>query len=35
MLLNLTKTQFATNFWMVERSFKLKLAIEQTIVDFD
>jgi hypothetical protein len=35
MLLNLTKTQFATKFLMVERLFKLKLAIERTVVDHD
>jgi hypothetical protein len=35
MLLNPTETQFVTNFLMVERLFKLKLAIEQTIVDLD
>jgi hypothetical protein len=33
MLLNPIETWFATNFVMVERLFKLKLAIEQTIVD--
>jgi len=35
MLLNLTKTQFATKFLMVERLFKFKLAIERTVVDHD
>jgi hypothetical protein len=33
MLLNPTKTQFKTNFLMVERSFKLGLAIEQIVAD--
>ncbi len=33
MFLNLTKTWFATIFLMVERFFKLRLAIEQNVVD--
>jgi len=33
MLLNPTKTWFVTNFLMVERLFKLKLAIEQIIAN--
>jgi hypothetical protein len=33
MLLKPIKTWFATNFLMVERLFKLKLAIEQTIAN--
>jgi hypothetical protein len=35
MLLHPTKTRFATKFLMVERLFKFKLAIEQTIIDPD
>ncbi len=35
MLLNPTKTRFVTNFLMVEKLFKLTLAIEQTILDHD
>ncbi len=35
MLLNPTKTWFATNFLMVERLFKVKLTIEQIVVDLD
>jgi hypothetical protein len=35
MLLHATKTRFATNFLMVERLFKFKHAIEETITDFD
>jgi hypothetical protein len=35
MLLNPTKTRFATNFLMVERLFKLKLAIEQIVANLD
>jgi hypothetical protein len=35
MFKNPTKTQFATNFLMVERLFKLKPAIAQTIVNLD
>jgi hypothetical protein len=35
MLLNPIKTQFVTNVLMVERLFKLKLAIEQTITNPD
>jgi hypothetical protein len=35
MLLNPTKTWFVTNFLMVERLFKLRLAIEQIVVDHD
>jgi hypothetical protein len=33
MLLNPIETRFATNFVMVESLFKLKLVIEQIIVD--
>jgi hypothetical protein len=33
LLLNPTKTQFATNVLMVKRFFKLRPAIEQTIID--
>jgi glycerol uptake facilitator-like aquaporin len=33
MLLNPTKTQFSTNFLMVERLFKLKLTIEQIVAN--
>jgi hypothetical protein len=33
MLLKPIEMQFVTKFLMVERLFKLKLAIEQTIVD--
>jgi hypothetical protein len=33
MLLNPIETWFATNFLMVERLFKLRLAIEQTITN--
>jgi len=35
LLLNPTKTRFATKFLMVERLFKLKLAIEQIVVDLN
>jgi hypothetical protein len=35
MLLNPTRTCFATNFLMVETLFKLKLAIEQTFANPD
>ncbi len=35
MLLNPTKIRFTTNFLMVERLFKLRLAIEQTVFDLD
>jgi hypothetical protein len=33
MLLNPTETQFVTKFLMVERLFKFKLAIEQTVAN--
>jgi hypothetical protein len=35
MLLNPIKTWFATIFLMVERLFKLKLAIEQTVANLN
>ncbi len=35
MLLNPTKTRFATNVLMVERLFKLRLTIKQIVVDRD
>jgi len=35
MLLNPTKTWFTTKFLMVEKNFKLRLTIEQTIIDLD
>jgi hypothetical protein len=35
MLLNPTKTRFATNFLMVERLFKFKLVIEQIVANLD
>jgi hypothetical protein len=35
MLLNPIETQFATKFLMVERLFKLRLTIEQIIVNLD
>jgi hypothetical protein len=35
MLLKPIETPFATNFLMVERLLKLRLAIEQTIVNHD
>jgi hypothetical protein len=35
MLLNPTKARFATNFLIVERLFKLRLAIEQTFANLD
>jgi len=35
MLLNSTKTWFATSFLMVERLFRLKPTIEQTVVNLD
>jgi hypothetical protein len=35
MLLNPIETQFATNFLMVERLFKLRPTIEQIIVNID
>ncbi len=35
MLLNPIEAQFATNFLMAERFFKLKLAIEQTFANHD
>jgi hypothetical protein len=33
MLLNPIETHFSTNFLMVERLFKLRLVIEQIVVD--
>jgi hypothetical protein len=35
MLLNPTETQFATNFLMVERLFKLKPTIKQIVTNPD
>ncbi len=35
MLLNSTKTWFATNFSIIERLFEFTLAIEQIVVDPD
>jgi hypothetical protein len=35
MLLNPTKTQFTTNFLMVERLFKFRPIIEQTVINLD
>jgi hypothetical protein len=35
MMLNPTETQFATNFLIIERLFKLRPTIEQTITDPD
>jgi hypothetical protein len=35
MLLNLIETWFVTNFLMVEKLFKLKLAIEQIVANFN
>jgi hypothetical protein len=35
MLINLVETWFVTNFLMVERLFKLKLAIEQIVTNLN
>jgi hypothetical protein len=35
MLLNPIQTQFATKFLMVEKLFKLRLVIEQIVINLD